>query len=53
MKTLTRGSVLAAAVILTVSAAALADEGENHCSVKTLRGTYIFAAKRLTAGSSG
>jgi hypothetical protein len=54
MKTLTRGSVLAAVMIVTVSTAALADDGENRCSVKTLRGTYVFAAKgyNIVAGAA-
>ena len=45
MKTLMRRSVIATAMVLGVSAVALADDAENHCTVATLRGTYVFAAK--------
>ena len=41
MKTLTRQSLVAAAMAVGVSGVALAD---NDCTVKTLRGSYVFAA---------
>ena len=42
MKRLTRQSLVAAAMALGVSGVALAD---NDCTLKTLRGSYVFAAK--------
>jgi hypothetical protein len=49
MKKLTRQSVVAAALMLGVSGVAMAD---NDCALKTLRGTYYFAANgyNLVAG---
>jgi hypothetical protein len=41
MKRLTRQSLVAAAMALGVSGVALAD---NDCNLKTLRGSYVFAA---------
>jgi hypothetical protein len=41
IKRLTRQSLVAAAMALGVSGVALAD---NDCSLKTLRGSYVFAA---------
>jgi hypothetical protein len=41
MKRLTRQSLVAAAMAVGVSGVALAD---NDCSLKTLRGSYVFAA---------
>ena len=41
MKRLTRQSLVAAAMVLGVSGVALAD---NDCTLKTLRGSYYFAA---------
>ena len=41
MKRLTRRSLVTAALALGVSGVALAD---NDCSLKTLRGSYVFAA---------
>jgi hypothetical protein len=41
MKRLTRQSLVAAAMVLSVSGVAQAD---NDCTLKTLRGTYYFAA---------
>ena len=41
MKRLTRQSLVAAAMVLGVSSVALAD---NDCTLKTLRGSYFFAA---------
>jgi hypothetical protein len=41
MKRLTRQSLVAAAMSLGVSSVALAD---NDCNLKTLRGSYVFAA---------
>lgn len=41
MKRLTRQSLVAAAIAVGVSGVALAD---NDCSLKTLRGSYVFAA---------
>jgi hypothetical protein len=41
MKRLTRQSLVAAAMTLGVSGVALAD---NDCSLKTMRGSYVFAA---------
>jgi hypothetical protein len=42
MKRLTRQSLVAAAIAVGVSGVALAD---NDCTLKTLRGSYVFAAK--------
>jgi len=41
MKTLTRQSLVAAAMAVAVSGVALAD---NDCTLQTLRGSYVFAA---------
>src|ERR1041384_6313238 len=41
MKRLTRQSLVAVAMAVGVSGVALAD---NDCSLKTLRGSYVFAA---------
>ena len=45
MKRLTRQSLVAAAIVLGVSSIALAD---NDCTLKTLRGSYFFAANGYT-----
>jgi hypothetical protein len=45
MTNLMKRSFVAAAMILSVSAVALADDAENHCTLATLHGTYVFAAK--------
>lgn len=44
MKELMRRSLAAATMVLSVSAAALADDNVKPCTVATLRGTYVFAA---------
>jgi hypothetical protein len=44
MKRLTRQSLFAAAMVLAVSGVALADD----CNLKTLRGSYFFAANGYT-----
>ncbi len=45
MKRLMRQSLVGAAIVLGMSSVALAD---NVCTLKTLRGTYVFAAKGYT-----
>ena len=45
MKTLMRRSLMAAVMILGVSAVVLADGVGNHCTTATLRGSYVFSAK--------
>ena len=44
MKRLTWHVVISAAIVLGASGSALADDHKNGCSVKTLRGTYVFTA---------
>jgi hypothetical protein len=45
LKRLTRQGVIAATMVLGVSGVALAD---NDCTLKTLRGSFVFAAKGYT-----
>jgi hypothetical protein len=47
MKTLIKQGVLATAIALGASGAALADD-ESSCTLKTLHGRYVFAARGFT-----
>ena len=44
MKRLMQRGVVVAVVVLGLSGIALANDDQDECSLKTLRGTYVFAA---------
>ena len=50
LKRLTRQTLVAATMALGLSGIALAD---NDCTLKTLRGSYVFAAKGYTIFNIG
>jgi hypothetical protein len=44
MKKIMQRSLVVAVAVLALSGIALADNDQDDCSLKTLRGTYVFAA---------